>query len=154
MYWKCYINVFQVHKQFLDLFMETYIENELKSFLNQVVTEALSEDGTDQSTINEMFTPILNLLSKQVSTQNLYTYQKHWLFFMQILSTNSHLGKLLMEFNIPKTNSKSYGLTLFGQFLSMSCLPKENNSPILPFEITDDTDVNVSLNVFGIFLSI
>ncbi|XP_043248079.1 ubiquitin conjugation factor E4 A isoform X1 [Colletes gigas] len=117
----------EVHKQFIALCMDVAgLKPELISFTNGIVTELQVENSENAAhIIGASFSPILNIIYKEVAQSNFILYHKYWFTILQLFSLNESLAKLIINHNAPEDNQgRAYENTLLGALFSLSCLPK------------------------------
>eukprot|EP00057_Strongylocentrotus_purpuratus_P025335 XP_011679809.1 PREDICTED: ubiquitin conjugation factor E4 A [Strongylocentrotus purpuratus] len=121
-------------QQLFDILLQSYTKEEgwdiAVKFFHEVA-EAIHLD--DSLPITEAFTPVLDLLYKQMSqSPSLVEPQNYvWCEIMGFFARQPQLAEVLMDFISPTDpmNAKSYEKTPVGLILSLSCLPRNNEEP-------------------------
>ncbi|XP_053995108.1 ubiquitin conjugation factor E4 A [Hylaeus volcanicus] len=127
----------EVHNQFIALCAdEDGLKPELVSFTNDIVNELQLENSDNAAaTIAVSFSPILDIIYKDVTQSNLVFLNQHWFTILNLFALNESLAELLIRHSTPKSNQgQAYANTLLGAILSLSCLPKTIEEPFYFFE--------------------
>ncbi|XP_071484173.1 ubiquitin conjugation factor E4 A-like [Diadema antillarum] len=118
-------------QQVLDLLLQSFTREEggdtAVKFFHEVA-DAIQLD--DSLPIGEAFTPILDLLYKQMSHSPQLVNPMNFAYceILGFYARHPQLAQLLMDHITPEEpkNAKSYEKTLIGCILSLSCLPRDN----------------------------
>lgn len=125
--------IIQIHQQFVALFVDDIASKlELSSFVKGIVEELIAaNDAKDiEDTITIAFAPILDIIYKEVSQCNLFTFRQQWFTLLHTFSTIEPLAKLIISHSTPKNNQgRAYADTLLGAFFGISCLPRTTEVP-------------------------
>lgn len=131
-----------ISTQWLEILQrETYEDLKIKStFLSQIFKDVLSEDeAANYNCLKAIFYPVfMEMLKKaQIASMNLLD---KWIIpslMLFVMDKNCPpLAKLLLEFTTPLPGSDGiqYSNSLFGQLLSISILPRNQNGPYEYFQ--------------------
>lgn len=123
----------QIYNQFVALFMDdTISKTELSLFTNEVIEELIAtNEGSDiDDIIAVSFSPILDVIHKDATQNNLFTFRHQWFTLLHIFSAIEQLAKLIIRHSTPKNNQGcAYSDTLLGTLFNISCLPKTAQAP-------------------------
>jgi hypothetical protein len=101
----------------------------LSSFINGIIKHlCLENKGSETEIINTAFSPILNIIHKEIDTSDLLLFKQYWFSILQTFAAIEPLAKLIIiHSSIKSIDGKAYADTLLGSLLNLSCLPKTAN---------------------------
>ncbi|XP_014486144.1 PREDICTED: ubiquitin conjugation factor E4 A [Dinoponera quadriceps] len=123
----------KVHDQLIALFTDDDIlKTELPIFVIDIIEESIAanEDSDIDDVIAVSFSPVLDIIHKDVARSNLFTYQNEWFTLLHVFSSIESLAKLIIRHSTPKSiQGCAYSDTLLGALFCISCLPKTAQAP-------------------------
>jgi len=107
-------------------------KSELSSFVNDIIEEliAANRESDAEDIIAKSFSPVLDIVYKEATQSNLFTFRQQWFVLLNTFSIIDPLAKLIICHSTPKNNQGcTYSDTLLGALFSISCLPKTAKDP-------------------------
>ncbi|XP_055912261.1 ubiquitin conjugation factor E4 A [Eupeodes corollae] len=156
-----------LHSQWLELLQDDNDVDYKQAFLEGTAKEMYTDDElASMGSLKAIFYPMFNEVQKTLTKSNLISLPK-WVYTLLTYfvrnKTVPQLGEIIIDYSTPNpnTNGRAYMETLFGQLLTMSILPKNDNGPYDYFGSLSENSTNVDHlnscltnhqnNIFSIF---